>query len=227
MLQELCHICHNWLFIGWLHHDICGDRREGLEHTQLWNALAEEQIVRRLSCHYGHRNNSYKHFSFFLTDKRDALHCWWHLTEFSTSHAHSFFPTSKHILNPNQGSLFIHFYAAIHAVVTRQLAAVEWQYRGLILAGWPRLLTGDENAILLSIMTPRPSAGLIEFSKKNDKKSIYTYFIYTYTLRFTDINTCVYICTVKGKLGDAVAFEWVSLHLPGMGALYSSSWNAI
>lgn len=29
------------------------------------------------------------------------------------------------------------------------------------------------------------------------------------------------MCTVKGKLGDADAFEWVSLHLPGMAASHT------
>lgn len=38
---------------------------------------------------------------------------------------------------------------------------------------------------------------------------------------------CVYLCTVKGKPEDANAFEWVSLHLPGMAALHTSSWSDI
>lgn len=135
------------------------------------------------------------------------------------------FPNTS--LNPDQDSLFIHFYIAIYAVVTRQLTVVERQYRGLFLAGWLSLLTGHESAIVLSIMTPRPSTSLVEFSKKNDKKSIYAYFMYMYTLRFMCINTCVYACTVRGKLGDADTFEWVSLHLPGMAALHSSSWSDI
>lgn len=165
---------------------------------------------------------------FLLADKRDALCCTsWHLTEFSTSYSHSFFPISKHILNPDQGSLFTHFYTAIYAVVTRQFTVAEWQYRGLFLAGWPSLLTGHGNAIVLSIMTPRSSTSLVEFSKKNDKNSIHVYFMYTYTLWFTCINVCVFICTVRGKLGDADAFEWVSLHLPGMAASHSSSWSDI
>lgn len=76
-------------------------------------------------------------------------------------------------------------------------------------------------------MTPRPSISLVELSKKNDKKSIHPYFMYTYTLRFTCISVCVFICTVKGILGDADAFEWISLHLPGMVASHSSSWSDI
>lgn len=162
-------------------------------------------------------------FFFFLTDKRDALHCWWHLTEFSTSYSRSFYPISRHILNPDENSLFIHFYA----VVTKQLIVVEWQYRGLFLTGWPSLLTGDKSAIVFSIMSPRPSTSLVEISKEKDKESTYTCFICTHTLRFMCTYTCVYICTVKGKLGDADTFEWISLHLPGTAASHSSSWSDI
>lgn len=117
---------------------------------------------------------------------------------------------------PQSGSLFIHFYTAIYAVVTRQLSVFERQYRALFLAGWPSLLTDDESAIALSIMPSRPNTGLVEFSKKNYKKSIYTYFIYTYTLRFTCINTCVCVymhCKGKTKKGKMHLNEYLSICL--------------
>lgn len=78
----------------------------------------------------------------FLTDKRHTFHCWWYSKEFSTSYSHSFFPVSKHIPNPAQGPFSSSFILSF-MLLSLDSDLVEWQHRGLFLAGWPSLLTGD------------------------------------------------------------------------------------